>query len=124
MLLVADTRPRARRQPDRIRWSADPEDRPAELAALLWDDPHDGLLTIEIVSSGADVRDFRAAATKTANTRWPVRDRATKRPRSALRRRRLEPSGERYPLRRMDAAGVTSSELAARPPPQFDTMSS
>ncbi len=52
--------------------------RRAELAALRWDDLHDGMLTIdsaiEIVSSGDGVREFRDAATKTANTRTVTLD--------------------------------------------------
>ena len=70
--------------------------RRAELAALRWDDLHDGLLTIdsaiEIVSSGDGVREFRDAATKTANTRTVTLDPDTVAAIEALRRER-EPYG-------------------------------
>ncbi|MGI9053901.1 MAG: tyrosine-type recombinase/integrase [Ilumatobacteraceae bacterium] len=52
--------------------------RRAELAALQWTDLRDGMLTIdsaiEIVSCGEGVREFRDAATKTANTRTVTLD--------------------------------------------------
>jgi integrase len=70
--------------------------RRAELAALRWDDLHDGLLTIdsaiEIVSSGDGVREFRDAATKTANTRAVTLDPDTVVAVEALRAQR-EPYG-------------------------------
>jgi len=70
--------------------------RRAELAALQWSDLRDGLLTIdsaiEIVSSGDGIREFRDAATKTANTRTVTLDPDTIAAIEALRRER-EPYG-------------------------------
>ena len=68
--------------------------RRAELAALRWTDLRDGMLTIdsaiEIVSSGDGVREFRDAATKTANTRTVTLDPDTVTAIGALRTERDE----------------------------------
>ena len=70
--------------------------RRAELAALQWTDLRDGMLTIdsaiEIVSSGGGTREFRDAATKTANVRTVTLDPDTVAAIEALRRER-EPYG-------------------------------
>ena len=70
--------------------------RRAELAALQWADLNDGMLTIdsaiEYASSGDGTREFRDAATKTANTRTVTLDPDTVAAIEALRRGR-EPYG-------------------------------
>jgi integrase len=70
--------------------------RRAELAALQWTDLHDVMLTIdsaiEFASSGDGTREFRDAATKTANTRTVTLDPDTVAAVEALRRER-EPYG-------------------------------
>jgi integrase len=70
--------------------------RRAELAALQWTDLRDGMLTIdsaiEIVLSGDGIREFRDAATKTANTRMVTLDADTVTAIEALRLGR-EPYG-------------------------------
>jgi len=70
--------------------------RRAELAALQWTDLHDGLLTIdsaiEFDSRGDGTRDFRDAATKTANVRTVTLDPDTVAAIEALRNER-EPYG-------------------------------
>ncbi len=54
------------------------DSRRAELAALQWTDLRDGMLTIdsaiEYASSGEGTREFRDAATKSANTRTVTLD--------------------------------------------------
>jgi integrase len=70
--------------------------RRAELAALQWSDLHDGMRTIdsaiEFASSGDGTREFRDAATKTANTRTVTVDADTVAAIEALRHER-EPYG-------------------------------